>query len=128
MSIYNNLFLQTDSDGNKINPSILFLSGPLINIVISTPQPLVELLTKQGKIIPRPITGIGLIDTGATKTCVHDQIMEKLGVKPVGITTTNTANGVERMQPIPCTFQFSWYENRGGFQLSIRSKFNRADI
>ncbi|TAL81959.1 MAG: hypothetical protein EPN88_00130 [Bacteroidetes bacterium] len=106
MSIYNNIFLQTDKDGNKINPNILFLSGPLIQVVITPPQPLVDLLTKQGKAIPQPITGIGLIDTGATKTCVHEKIMEKLGVNPVGITTTHTANGPKGCNLYPAHFSF----------------------
>ncbi len=106
MSIYNGLFLQQSPTGNKISPHILYSGGPLISVAITIPNALVQLYQKEQRPIPAPISGIALIDTGATKTCVHDKIMEKLGVQTTGVTTTHTANGPKQSNLYPAHFSF----------------------
>jgi hypothetical protein len=65
-----------------------------------------ELYTKQNKTIPSPIAGIGLIDTGATRSCVDDVIMKQLGVHPIGIATSGTAAGPVNHSLYPAHFTF----------------------
>ena len=106
MSVYNHLLLQKSPQGNKINPNILFLSGPIINIVISLPVVLADLYNKQGKSIPQPKTGIALIDTGATKSCVHNSVMKDLAINPIGVIISHTANGPKQCNLFPAHFTF----------------------
>jgi len=54
-----------------------------------------ELYAKQNEPVPSPITGFGLIDTGATKSCVHDDVMKNLEVNPIGVVTSGTAAGFD---------------------------------
>ena len=43
---------------------------------------------------PHPISGVGLIDTGATKTAIDEQILTaSLELNPVGVCHVGTANG-----------------------------------
>lgn len=107
MSVFNNLLLKTDPNGgSKISPDALFNFGPLINVSITLPKALETIYTQQGKALPAPITGIALIDTGAKKTCVHDAIMEQLGVNTIGQVTSHTANGSRQCNTYPAHFNF----------------------
>lgn len=106
MSIYNHLLLHKTPQGNKINPAGLFVNGPILNVVISLPKPLVELYTKEGKNLPQPKTGIALVDTGATKSCIHNTIMKDLKVNSTGIIVSHTANGAKECNVYPAHFSF----------------------
>jgi hypothetical protein len=52
------------------------------------------------------IAGIGLIDTGATRSCVDALIMKQLGVHPIGIATSGTAAGPVNHSLYPAHFTF----------------------
>lgn len=106
MSVYNHLLLQKTPQGTQLNPAGLFLNGPILNVVISLPKPLVELYTKEGKKIPPVKSGAALIDTGATKSCIHNRIMQDLGINPTGIITSHTANGAKKCNVYPAHFSF----------------------
>ena len=106
MSVYNHLLLQSSPEGNKLNPSALLINGPVLNVIISLPKPLVELFTKEGKKIPNVKSGVALIDTGATKSCVHNTIMRGLEVNPTGIITSHAANGPKECNLYPAHFTF----------------------
>lgn len=50
-------------------------------------------LEKQGSKIPQPVTVQGIIDTGATNTCIDPSVVKSLGLAPIGkadITTPST--------------------------------------
>jgi hypothetical protein len=64
------------------------------------------LYTRQNKTIPPPIAGIGLIDTGATRSCVHAEIMKQLGVHPISVATSGTAAGQVNHSLYPAHFTF----------------------
>ena len=100
------LFGHTPDGKQQITPVILARHGPIIDVTISIPQPLAELYTRQNKTIPAPIAGIGLIDTGATRSCVDDVIMKQLGVQPIGIATSGTAAGQVNHHLYPAHFTF----------------------
>jgi hypothetical protein len=60
--------------------------GPLLQVEISIPSALEQLLAAQNQPIPSPKTGWALIDTGATRTCVDAKTVSALGVNPIGVT------------------------------------------
>ena len=70
------------------------------------PPQIAEVLTQQGQPIPAGVAGLALIDTGATMTCVHEQILTSLGLNPIGVATNGTANGPVRQNIYPARVVF----------------------
>jgi hypothetical protein len=57
--------------------------------------------------VPAPQTGIALIDTGATMTCVHEPILKLLTLNPIGAVTSGTANGPVQQSLYPASLHFT---------------------
>ncbi len=75
MSIYNGHFVENlPAGGQRLSPTTLAVLGPILPISVSIPQALAALYTSQQISLPSPVTGIALIDTGATRSCVHAPI------------------------------------------------------
>jgi hypothetical protein len=107
MPIFTSQLFENTPDGKqKVNPAILAQHGPFLEVLISIPQALAELYTRENKTIPPPKSGFALIDTGATKSCVHAAIMQALGVNPIGIVTSGTAAGQATHNLYPAHFTF----------------------
>ena len=90
MPIFNRHYV---GQGNVHQPDALFMLGPFLEAQIHLPQPLINLLTSQGQTLPAPKPGIAIIDTGATRTCVDQQILTSLNLNPVGVMSLGTAAG-----------------------------------
>jgi hypothetical protein len=99
-------FEQSPDGQIKLSPVRLAQHGPIIDVLISIPQALAELYTRQQQPLPAPISGIGLIDTGATRSCVHAAIMHQLGVQPIGVAMSGTAAGQVNHSLYPAHFSF----------------------
>lgn len=56
--------------------------------------------------MPAGKAGFGLIDTGATFTCVHQPVMAELGLSPVSVATMGTANGPAEQPVYPARLVF----------------------
>jgi hypothetical protein len=63
-------------------------------------------LEKDGTPIPRPVTGLALIDTGATRSAVDDTIIQALGVQPIGVVNVGTAAGFQQQYLYSAKFSF----------------------
>ncbi len=107
MSIYNGLFSENDpSGGQRLSAAVLATLGPILQVSVSIPQALAALYTRQQIPLPSPVTGTALIDTGASKSCVHGTIMRNLGVNPIGVITSLTAAGLALQNLYPAHFTF----------------------
>ncbi|SRR5712692_5393847 len=107
MSIYNGLFSENDpGGGQRLSPAVLAHFGPILQVSVSIPQALAALYTSQQIPLPSPITGTALIDTGASRSCVHSPIMSNLGVNPIGVITSLTAAGPAPQNLYPAHFTF----------------------
>ena len=91
MSIHNQII----DDGKKnLSPRGLVVLGAYFPIEVHTPLQIAEVLTKQGAAVPTPVSGVGLIDTGATYTCIEETILSSnLQVNPIGVVNVGTADG-----------------------------------
>lgn len=89
-----------DSSGN-ISAGALAIVGPFCPIEIHVPPAIAQILSNTGQPMPNCVTGMALIDTGATSTCVHEQILIGLGLNPVGIVNLGTANGPTQQNVYP---------------------------
>jgi hypothetical protein len=103
MPIYNRL---VRDQGGNLSPRGLVNLGAFFPIEIHIPQQIVQILTNTGQPIPKCITGMGLIDTGATSTCVHEAILQGLGLQPVGIVNCGTAGGPNQRNVYPARILF----------------------
>jgi len=87
-------------------PGGLLQTGPVLPVEITIPSALSKFLSARNQQIPAPRTGLALIDTGATRSCVDSQVISSLGVNPIGITVLGTAKGRSQHHLYPAKFSF----------------------
>lgn len=56
------------------------LTGPCVQVLIGLASSMVQTLTQNGQTVPVPQAGRALIDTGASITCIDDDLAKKLGL------------------------------------------------
>lgn len=81
-------------------------SGPLIQVAIGIPAALEEFCTQKNIPIPAAVTGYALIDTGASASAVHEEILLGLGVLPIDSIPTSTPHGEGRSFVYPAKVSF----------------------
>jgi predicted aspartyl protease len=76
------------------------MSGPVVEVLIAPAKPLVDILRSRNQALPQPIKALAMIDTGATSSVVRPDIIEMIGLSPIGIARINTptTEGVECYQ------------------------------
>ena len=94
-----------DENGNP-SPQGLTHTGPYFPIEVHVPPQIADSLTKAGQPVPASISGLGLIDTGATLTCIHKNVLENLELNPIDVVTSGTANGPAQQNVYPARITF----------------------
>lgn len=80
-----------------INPSIALLQrGPVIQVSVTIEQNAGKALVTQGKPLPAPKTGLALIDTGATGTCIDEKVAQELGLPVIDVAKMTSATHVDQ--------------------------------
>lgn len=87
-------------------PEAIRVVGAIMQVEVNLPQPLIEFLSEQGKSIPAPSSGMALVDTGASMTCVGETILAGLGIKPIGLVSIGTAAGLTDRPIFPASLAF----------------------
>ena len=87
-------------------PSGLAAFGPIMQVEVSIPDELAQYFTENNMPIPSPLTGIGLIDTGASITAVDVSIIQQLGIQPVGVSNVYTPQGSTQQELFPIKLAF----------------------
>jgi len=64
---------------------LIAMRGPVVSVAIKVPPEIAELLNRQSKPIPAPISGFGLIDTGAATSCIDHEAAKALGLPVVNV-------------------------------------------
>jgi len=111
--IYNGITLQFSGPPQpgqimpQVSPDVFAQSGPIIPIQIQIPLVLSQSYPKAGTLIPAPVQGFALIDTGASITSVHEAIFTQLGVKQNGVASVGTAGGPTRQFTYPGRITFT---------------------
>lgn len=103
MPTYNCVFL--DPTGRP-TPLGLQVAGPRLPVSVSVHPTLEAHLVKDGKPVPQPVVGIGLIDTGATFTAVDNSVVAALGIPPIGLVNMGTAGGQRQQSQYPAALSF----------------------
>jgi hypothetical protein len=69
---------------------ILPAAGPLLQLYVLVSIPREMALRAAGAAIPPPQQIFGLVDTGASNTCIDDDVITALGLTPTGTTLVHT--------------------------------------
>lgn len=98
----------TAKKGQKEVPFPLGLrkEGAVVPVEIAVPSLLAQYLTKRKLVVPQPIKGMALIDSGATTSCVDFQVTKQLQVSPVGVGVLLSAGGRSEENLYPVRFNF----------------------
>lgn len=82
-------------DGASVQvPSSIALSarGPRLQVSLGVHQAIATQLLQQGKALPQPVSGLALIDTGASTTCIDEDAAQKLQLPVTNIVTVASAS------------------------------------
>ena len=66
--------------------------GPILQVSVTVEQNLGQGLIAQGKALPAPISGLALIDTGASNTCIDEQAAKELGLPVIDVAIMQSAS------------------------------------
>lgn len=72
-------------------PMGLILRGPVIEANVTIEPNAAKGLLAQGKPLPKPKTGLVLIDTGASGTCIDDEAAQELGLPVIDVAWLTSA-------------------------------------
>jgi predicted aspartyl protease len=118
-------------DQNK-EPSPIGLRelGAYLPIEIHVRQQIADTMVKAGLAIPTPIPGVGLIDTGATQSCVDESILTTLQLNPIGVVNCGTANGPVQQSVYPARIVFptkGWTSEMDVIGVNLAGQFVREN-
>lgn len=65
-------------------------SGPTLNVLIGPSNQLRQVLIDAGAPVPEPVSGIFLVDTGASNTVIDASLIQSLGLNPTGTVMCHT--------------------------------------
>lgn len=89
---------QQDGTTVRLPPAMaLLLRGPIIQVAVTVAESIAEQILQRGGALPAPISGLGLIDTGATGTCIDDEAAQQLQL-PV-VDRVNVASATHESSP-----------------------------
>jgi len=90
-------------DGQPIPrpPSIaLAARGPCVQVQIGTARPIAQQLLQQGKTLPPPVSGLALIDTGASATCIDEDAARSLALPVTNVVQVSSASHASSPQNV----------------------------
>lgn len=79
---------------------VLQRQGPCVQVSIGLAQSIANQLLQQGKTLPKPISGVALIDTGATSTCIDDAAAKELQLPVVNVVNVASASHASTAQNV----------------------------
>src|SRR2546427_9487366 len=85
----------TDPEGKKVQlpPAIALIQrGPVLPVAITIAEQMATELVKQGKTIQPPVAGLGLIETGASVTCVDEEAAKQLQLPIIDVVRMSSAS------------------------------------
>ena len=94
MPIFNASLAKAVSGGiTQPVPAAFQKIGPIVPLQVEIPTALAAQLRATEAQIPSPITGLALIDTGASVSGVDETVVQQLGIQPIGVASISHAGG-----------------------------------
>lgn len=102
------LHIQLNATGNTVQgqlvqvpPSIVLQrQGPFVKVTIGLAQSIASQLLQQGQTLPSPVSGMALIDTGASTTCVDDSVAQQMQLPVVNVVNIASASHASTKQNV----------------------------
>lgn len=96
-----------DGKDIQIPPSIVLMqNGPCVQSTIGLADVFAQQLQQQGQPLPTPVSGLALIDTGASSTCIDESVAQQLGLPAIDVvqmTSASHANTQQNVYPAKIT-------------------------
>jgi predicted aspartyl protease len=93
--------LRPDGTGFPVQPALaLAQRGPIVQVSVSVGQQIAEPILQAGGALPPPVSGLALIDTGATSTCVDQAAAEKLQLPVIDVVNVASASHASAQQNV----------------------------
>jgi len=98
-------------DGRKvvIPPQTVLLSrGPIVQVNVSIGQAIAQEIVQKGGTLPPPVSGLALIDTGASSTCIDNAAAKKLKLPAIDVVAIASASHSQTEQNVyPITLEIA---------------------
>lgn len=91
------------ADGTKvqIHPQVALLQrGPIVQVSVTVGRAIAQEIVQKGGSVPAPVSGLALIDTGATSTCVDEQAAQQLQLPAIDVVTVASASHPSTQQNV----------------------------
>jgi len=77
----------------SLHPAVVLQQrGPVVQVAVTLEQAFAGTLIQQGKSVPQPITGLALIDTGASNTCIDDEAARSINLPVIDVGSMHSAS------------------------------------
>ncbi len=84
-----------------VPPQAVFAQrGPVVQVTIRVAQQIATQVLQSGGTLPPPVSGLALIDTGASTTCVDDAAAQKLQLPVIDVVKIASASHAETEQNV----------------------------
>lgn len=101
------LSLRATHNGGDTPSKTLEQKGPIIQVNLSWSQAAAETCLDEGQIIPQVLSGLALIDTGADQTCIDEEVVEKMQLRPTDKLTVTSFDSEPREELVyPVRLEF----------------------
>lgn len=128
MKVLSGGFTVKKQQGEVPFPLGLQREGAVLDVEIAVPSSLAKYLTGKKLAVPQPIRGWALVDSGATTSCVDNQVIKRLGVKPIRQTTVLGADGPSEQNVYPARFIFRQVKMSFEFASAIGANLEEQSI
>jgi hypothetical protein len=96
------------------NPAELAAVGPMFLASWGVPEALAQQLLKEGKPVPPSVSGVIMIDTGATSTAISMEAAAELGLLPQRLSESYGLGGKQKHAVFRVAFAISISDGRTG--------------
>ena len=90
-------------DGSKVSlppQAVLSQRGPVVQATVSVGQQIAAQVLQDGGELPQPVSGLALIDSGATGTCVDEEAAQQLKLPVIDVVKISSASHSEVEQNV----------------------------
>lgn len=90
-------------DGKKVNlppQAVLAQRGPVVQVTVSVGQQIAAQVLQEGGELPPPVSGLALIDSGATGTCIDEEAAQQLKLPVIDVVKISSASHSEVEQSV----------------------------
>jgi predicted aspartyl protease len=82
-----------DGSTSAVDPrAALLIQGPVVQVIVGLAASLATQIIQQGQAVPNPISGMGLIDTGASTTCIDEAMAQSMKLPVIDVVQMMSAS------------------------------------